>query len=64
MEIIIYAQGVDWVIKQTNSSFPKHYPSRQIALDAARKIGRETGARLVLYERDKPIPTVYDSGSY
>lgn len=47
-----------------NLPFPKHYPTRQIALDAARKIGRETGARIVLYERDKATPVIYAPGTY
>lgn len=64
MEITIYAQETDWAVKLPNQPFPKRFPSRQIALDAARKIGRETGCRIVVYERDKAIPVVYEPGTY
>lgn len=64
VDIAIFAQDSNWVVKMANLPFPKHYPTRQIALDAARKIGRETGARIVLYERDKATPVIYAPGTY
>lgn len=64
MEITIYAQDTDWAVKLPGQAFPRRYPSRQIALDAARTIGREMSLRLVMYERGKAVPVIFEPGTY